>query len=292
MKKVYITCNWGDNGKTLLDGYKKQSPLGDGVWNDIRLVETQQEADFVLAMDGISEQILKSKKLIFFGREPGHVKLNMMNKEQCFGVYHHEIQNSWLAATWWVGKSYSELKQMTVSPAKTNDLSVIDSGKSVIAGHRNRLSVINKLIQKYPGAVDIFGHITDGKAGVPYKYSLPHKQKDEGLMSYRYNLVIENGSTDYYFSEKFIDPILCWTMPIYWGCKKIHKFFPKGSYVSIDIDDPNAVDKIIEISKSDFREQHLEALGEARQLILNKYNLFPTLEMAIEGRLNLKDIIS
>lgn len=282
--KVYITCNWGEDSRSLIDRYKNQTPKNSGLWNSVELVYSQKDADFILAMDGIGEKIEDYSKVIFFGREPRHVKLNMMNKDQCFGVYHHEIHNSWLAATWWVGKSYDELKQMKISPEKTKNLSVIDSGKASLSSHQSRLNVINKLIRKYPGLVDVYGHITVGKSGSPYKHSLPPKQKDEGLIPYRYNLVIENGSTDYYFSEKLLDPILCWTMPIYWGCKQIDKFFPKGSYVNIDIDDPDAIEKIIDITKSDYREQNLAAIAEARQLILDKYNLFPTLEMAICNR--------
>ena len=71
-------------------------------------------------------------------------------------------------------------------------------------------------------------------------------------------------------------------MPIYWGCENIDKFLPEGSYISIDVDDPTAIDKIIEISNSDLWENSLDKIGEARELILDKYNLWSTISMGID----------
>jgi hypothetical protein len=50
-----------------------------------------------------------------------------------------------------------------------------------------------------------------------------------------------------------------------------------------------AVEEIIEIAKSDFHEQNKDALLEARDLILNKYNLWATTEAAIKGTLKLPE---
>ena len=87
----------------------------------------------------------------------------------------------------------------------------------------------------------------------------------------------------FYFTEKIIDPLLCWSMPIYWGCKNIDKFLPEGSYINIDVDDPRAIDKIIEISNSDLWENSLDKISEARELILDKYNLWSSIELGIKN---------
>ncbi len=49
--------------------------------------------------------------------------------------------------------------------------------------------------------------------------------KLEGLAPYRYTIVIENGRMDYYFTEKLIDALVTGTVPIYWGCPDIGRFF-------------------------------------------------------------------
>jgi hypothetical protein len=45
------------------------------------------------------------------------------------------------------------------------------------------------------------------------------------LKDYRFSIVIENCQKDYYFSEKLIDCFMTGTIPIYWGCQSIDKFF-------------------------------------------------------------------
>lgn len=282
-RKIYVTCNWGDSNKVITDWYKNFTPFNNGTWNSLELTNNQDEADFVLVLDGTRENILDNNKVIFFGREPAHIALNVWNKP-AYGIYHHEFGNSWLASTWWLKSNYTELSNLSNTIQKLNNLSIIDSGKTSINGHVQRLHLISNIVNNHSNDVDVYGYITRNQVKPCFKTVLPHKQKDNGLLPYRYNLAIENGSTDYYFSEKFIDPLLCWTMPIYWGCKKIDQFFPKGSYINIDINDPKAPEKIIEISKSDYREQNIEAMAEARDLILNKYNVFPTLEKAIIER--------
>jgi hypothetical protein len=78
------------------------------------------------------------------------------------------------------------------------------------------------------------------------------------------------------------------TLPIYSGCKQIEKFLPKGSYISFDDSKgvEYAAEQIIEISKSNFREDNIENLKEARELMMKKYNIWPTIHKAInEGKL-------
>ena len=125
----------------------------------------------------------------------------------------------------------------------------------------------------------------------PFKTKLPNRNKKEGVLPYRYHLTIENGSSPFYFSEKIVDPLLCWSMPIYWGCKNIDKFLPKGSYVNIDINKSGVEDEIIMISKSNLFEENISAISEARDLILNKYNLWDTIEKSIHSQNLIKDYL-
>ena len=49
----------------------------------------------------------------------------------------------------------------------------------------------------------------------------------------------------------------------------------------IDINKKGVEQEIIEISKSNLREDNIELIREARDLILNKYNLWSSIERAI-----------
>jgi hypothetical protein len=94
---------------------------------------------------------------------------------------------------------------------KTRDVCMFYSGKNSTAGHRLRTEIVDQL----GGRIDVFGKGVGGE--VPSKFEI--------LKHYRYCIVIESGQNDYYFTEKIIDPISVGTIPVYWGCPSISKFF-------------------------------------------------------------------
>lgn len=93
---------------------------------------------------------------------------------------------------------------------KTKNTSIILSAKRSTLGHRLRHFVVDKY-----DSVDSFG------------YKNPIEKKITALKDYRFSVVIENCQKDYYFSEKLIDCFMTGTIPIYWGCPSIDKFFDK-----------------------------------------------------------------
>jgi hypothetical protein len=66
---------------------------------------------------------------------------------------------------------------------------------------------------------------------------LPNGEK-ESLFESLYHICIENQSVENYFTEKIIDSFLTETIPIYWGCPNIGKYFnPDGIIFFRSIDD-------------------------------------------------------
>ncbi len=97
--------------------------------------------------------------------------------------------------------------------------------------------------------------------------------KIDALKEFQYSIVIENHQQNNYFSEKFTDAILSWTMPIYFGCPNINCYFPNDCYYTIDINDKNVIENIQNILNKPIEEKHIKAITKARELILNEYNL-------------------
>jgi hypothetical protein len=93
---------------------------------------------------------------------------------------------------------------------KTKLLSIIASNKNSTNGHILRHEIIkSKLVD-----MDVFGR--------------GYKQIDNkilGLKDYMFSLIIENDNTDNWFTEKIIDCLITGTIPIYWGCSNIDKYF-------------------------------------------------------------------
>ena len=106
--------------------------------------------------------------------------------------------------------------------SKTKNLSIIASSKAFLEGHQLRHTVI----QQFQGSID-------GVYGNGYQ-QLPNKIT--GLRDFRYSLIIENVRRNYFFTEKLIDAFVTGTVPVYWGCPDIAKFFnPDGMIQFADI---------------------------------------------------------
>ena len=60
-------------------------------------------------------------------------------------------------------------------------------------------------------------------------FSTMKDTKEESFGKYQFSICIENNSRESYFTEKITDCILCKTIPIYYGCSNIGRFYnPEG----------------------------------------------------------------
>jgi hypothetical protein len=103
------------------------------------------------------------------------------------------------------------------------------------------------------------------------------------MKPYRYSIAVENYRGPFYFSGKLTDALLAWCMPIYWGCTNLNEFLPENSYININIEDPNAPDKMNEIVESNKREENIDAIAEARRRILDQHQIWPVVEKVVES---------
>ena len=87
------------------------------------------------------------------------------------------------------------------------------------------------------------------------------------------------------WTEKIADCFLSYTIPVYYGCTNLSSYFPEKSFVQIELinyqEGSQVIDKKLE---EDIWEDRLNALNEARELVLNKYQLFPFVSDLIEKR--------
>jgi hypothetical protein len=163
--------------------------------------------------------------------------------------------------------SYDDLIA-AVPPTKTATLSWVTSHLRILPGHRARMEFLEQLRPKVP--FDLFGR---GFTSI--------ENKAEGLIPYRYSIAFENWCSPFYWSEKLTDCFLTWTVPIYYGCSRVHDFFPEKSIVLFDPRDPDAIARIEHFLETDVYEDRLDALNEARRLFLDRYQFFPFLAAQI-----------
>jgi hypothetical protein len=265
----------------------RQTPNQQGIWENIQFTfDPVEECDYVVMLNNNmkSESIVKcpSENIWALMQEPyvkGFTDWMVEEHKYFFRVYTHYIPSndpkynvSHPALPWHVNKSFDQLSQMDI-PAKSKTISWIVGNALSIPGHFKRLSFLRFIQDKSPIDIDLFGRavrVIDDKW--------------YGLASYKYSLAIENSCSPDYWTEKLADCFLTWTIPFYYGCTNLEKYFPQDSFIRIDIDKPDvAVDQIKSAIKNNEWEKRLPALKKAREQVLNQYQLFPYLVKQIRS---------
>lgn len=283
MIKIIFFCDWGTSSIDLLSKYKLFTKNNKGMWKNIIGTTNIDDADYIIFIEGIPKNfyfpLLKNKKIICLPREP-HKSKNWeklkLEHGYTYDTIFHVVTNPQF-----IDKTYDLL--LNLQHGKSNNkLSAIISNKNKLKGHKLRKKFIVQLAKSYPSLCDIYGKGWGNELGISYKGELGNYHhidkrkttKYDGLINYRYSLCLENSVKKNYFTEKFTDAILCWTIPIYWGCPNISEYFPKHSYHSIDIKDPKCIDNVVEIINTPVTQENIDALHTSRDLILNKYNIW------------------
>ena len=109
---------------------------------------------------------------------------------------------------------------LTYLPIKNKCMSIICSEKRTHEGHAYRHTLVKKILESnlpidvYGRGCQYYNHLNDTRVKGEFNSIAPFE-------NYDFTICIENFVTNYYASEKVMDPLLCNTTPIYLGCKNI-----------------------------------------------------------------------
>ena len=204
----------------------------------------------------------------------GHLHRRWQNVGRVYGYsdiqHHSKYVNEVPFSRWFVGKTYDEIMAYS-GEDKQSGVGFVTSNKGFLAGHKKRMNFLETI--KPVLGEDL--HL----AGNGFKHL---NTKWDGVAPYKYNLAIDNYITKYGVDEKVMD---CWaglSLPLYYGSPEIHKYFPEKSFIRIDIEDKFVGEKIKEIIHSDLYEERLSYILEAREITLNRHNMFNRLARAVK----------
>lgn len=263
--------------------YKTYSEDNDGHWKTMQSIDNLRDADFLVYVNR-PDFILgfPPEKTFCFTAEPEEwyfSKSMWAGLPQGVHIYHRPI-NHWHAFI-----PYSEFKQMKFLE-KTKDLSWVTTsqgdertpqGIQITEGQRLRMSFLNRFLVKYPNKMHLFGRNLRKYFPMQHFNFCGGELTDswDGIRDFRYTLAFETSYQEGYFC-KLIDGILAGCMPIYWGCPDLTKYLPKDCVVRVDLrkDLDSVCDEVVEIVKSDVREQNLDELEAAKDLLLDRWNIF------------------
>jgi hypothetical protein len=261
----------------------RQSPRHTGQWGDIQVIEMPEvPCDYVVIIDKPNQPTVVTcppeNVWAIIDEPPNELQRHWHRGFAEYSrIYMSDISLrgsryvlSQPALPWLIDRDYDYLLNCPV-PYKTKPLSWVTSNRNDTAGHRLRMRFLNTLRESID--FDLYG-----------RGFQPMKDEWDGIAPYRYSIAVENFHTPYYWSEKISDCFLSWTMPIYSGSPIIEEYFPKEAMVRIDIRDPQAIDQVRETIASDRWARNLDAISEARQLVLNRYQLFPFIAQQVAAQ--------
>jgi hypothetical protein len=159
-------------------------------------------------------------------------------------------------------------------PEKTKTIATVCSqrvGKPTL--HSARVRFTRRLHKDIP-EMDVFGH------GVKNMVD-----KAEALDPYKYHITVENHIYPHHLTEKLPDAFLGYTLPFYHGAPNAAEYFPRESFIPIDIlNYPRSRDIIKSHIRNNEYEDRLPYIREARRRVLEKENLFAILARIIEDQ--------
>lgn len=283
----------------------QQTPHAFGVWNNVQIQALAPKPDFLLMYqfnflkkgerknffsrfnkiqnsDESFKTLLREvpkDRIVYLLREPPlsevierHKSAYLEAQKYCgyvSGPDDFAPKPDYMPAIWYHANSFRDLEELPI-PEKISNCSWITSGISRTANHRHRLDFL-KALQESGVGVDCYGR------------NLPAWAKSLGVLNnkwnamapYYYNLAIENySSNSWYVSEKLWDALLAWCLPIYYGGSAADKLLPPKSFIRLPSLDAKGIAYIQEvISNPDMWNEAIDAIAEARKIILHELNL-------------------
>lgn len=251
----------------------------------ISAVVAMEHADFVIVMGQETEQSkdISRRRKIYFQLEPD----TPLPVDQGYLIvvgldthYRVALPHDFTPYQKQITKDY---------PLKEKDLVVICSKKENTAMQQKRMELVRKLASDPSITLDIYSRdmtAADLPEEARHCFKGPHMLVDKSsiLSQYRYCLCIEKWSTDNYITSHFLDPVLSYSFPLYYGAPNVGQLYPEQSFHQLknfpDDIDATVHEIRVRVSKPVTVEE-VTALSAARRRILNHYTLWATLRQRL-----------
>lgn len=294
MKKIAFIGN-GEPPNKLLEIFRKQTPGSSGVWGQLQGVDSYKNADYYMAIDDVpSNAGVDLSKCVILGTHPETLK-----------AYRDTSNYKCLARTdckdyvgmleWWIDFDYDYLKALQ-PPTKSKLLGGIVSNSESDRSHKMRKEWLTKFTNRNGLDFDLHGRIMpsgnmsryyrgvcgswDPRGAAATGGKNNHMVgKEQVYLDHKYMLEFDNIGKAY-FSERILDCMLLWAMPLYWG-GNLHSYLPADSFRYLNISGDGQ--DVLDVVNSGFYEKHIGDLTTARNVLLDELQLWPRTHKLIFG---------
>lgn len=299
MKNIAFIGN-SEGPAKLLDIFRKMTIESKGIWGQLKGVDNYKDAHFYGVIDYLPNDVrneVDESKCIFLGAHPEtmsafHSQDNYRGFKMC------DISKGLGFNEYWINLNYSELKELKPMN-KTKQLACImsdansqfyhiarrdhlarfvenNASKIEFNLHGRLVPFTNKMKEYYRGACGSY----DPRGAASSGGNDHMVGKEQVLFEHKY--ILEYDATgEFYQSERFFDDLLMWCLPLYFGGNGPKHFLPRESFCNLNINGDGT--DIIEWIKEDKYEQSLPFITEARDILLDKMQLWPKLHYEIFG---------
>lgn len=276
---VKVMCNWTSSSQLLKDWNKMSQ--GDCTWTSkdkFKFVDSKEADYYVIINKPQPGEYYLPERTLVYRMEP-YIELNRFyndwyspedkHKFMYFMEHEHFRNNS----EWWLGKAIEDLEK---PPQKNYDkcISTVVSSYYNMKGHKLRVDFVKYFQANSSIELHVFGH--DNAHGFKnYKGPLPIREKDNGILPYKYTFAAENSDINNYFTEKVLDALLGETLCFYWGCSNIDQFINPMSIIRLPLEDPAKSLAIVEAAiANDEWGKRIEYIREEKNKILHHFGFF------------------
>jgi hypothetical protein len=281
LPKIKLICNWTSSDQLLKDW---SHMLRGTVWESKYEWITSGEPDYWIVINAPppGEHFIPSKS-IAYRMEPYIDSIPVYNNwlganlktDFLFFLDHAHFRNN---TEWWLKSDLSP------HPKKDRIISAVVSSRYDMEGHKLRIDFI-KYIQDHSNlAIDVYG--IENKHGLKdWKGSLPEREKDAGLMPYKYHLAVENSDIVNYATEKFWDGLLSECLVFYWGCSNLEEHVDSRAFIRLDLNDKEGSLKTIQIAIANNEyEKRIEIIRYEKERVRSLCHCFARTPCLIDSK--------
>lgn len=296
MKNLAFVGN-GEPPARLLEIFRKQTPGSKGEWGSLRGIDNYKHADYFMVIDFLPSHLgIDPAKCVFLNAHPETLVKSYKDMSRYRCLKKVDAKDGLGFLEWWIKYDYDYLKALK-PPVKTKNLGSIVSNAQTDRSHILRLDWLKRFTKRDGLDFNLHGRIQPSTPGMSRYYrgvcgsgdrrgaaasgGNDHMSgKEQVYLDHKYMLEFDNIGK-HYFSERVLDCMLLWAMPIYFGGQSVHKYLPPESFRYLNINGDGK--DVLDIVNSGFYEKHIDDLSKARNILLDNLQLWPKTHHLIFG---------